>query len=164
MKFAEKYVPLTQITDDAYDCPFSDFPCLKASGLAVGEGEFKCVDLYFPIDDESKEYDLGCVDYNKAIAVYTDKEATFGETVEISDFDAAVEYYAYGYEAEYIITSYDMQQDNKYDTDLVTYCERRLDALCDGEFLAKHDEWTQKDVESASEFFSGMISYIDSLI
>ena len=24
MKFAEKYVPLTQITDDAYDCPFSD--------------------------------------------------------------------------------------------------------------------------------------------
>lgn len=159
MKFAEKYVPLTQITDDAFSCPFSDFPCLKASGLAVGEGEFKCVDLYFPIDDESKEYDLGCVDYTKAIAVYTDKEATFGETVEISDFDAAVEYYAYGYEAEYIITSYDMQQD-KDDTDLVTYCERRLDALCDGEFLAKHDEWTQKDVESAFGFFEDFISFL----
>lgn len=159
MKFAEKYVPLTPITDDAYDCPFSDFPCLKASGLAVGEGEFKCVDLYFPIDDESKEYDLGCVDYTKAIAVYTDKEATFGETVEISDFDAAVEYYAYGYEAEYIITSYDMQQDED-DTDLVTYCERRLDALCDGEFLAKHDEWTQKDVESALGFFEDLISLL----
>ena len=158
MKFAEKYVPLTPITDDVYDCPFSDFPCLRASGLAVGEGEFKCVDLYFPIDDESKEYDLGCVDYTKAIAV--DKGATFGKTVEISDFDDAVEYFAHGSEAEYIITSYDMQQDYKDDTDLVTYCERRLDALCDGEFLAKHNEWTQKDVELAFGFFEDFISFL----
>lgn len=158
MKFAEKYVPLTQITDDAYSCPFSDFPCLKASGLAVGDAEFKFVDLYFPIDDESKENDLGCVDYTKAIAVYTDKGATFGESVEISDFDAAVEYYAQDSEAEYIITSYDMQQD-KDDTDLITYCKRRIDALCDGEFLAKH-EWTQKDVESALGFFEDLISLL----
>ncbi len=147
--FAKKYVPVDEITDDVRECEFCDNDCLRTRGLAVGEdAEAEEVYLYFPIQGPGDDYQSE-VDYEHAIAVYTAADgSSYTREVEIAGYDEAVEWLAGDSGFYRVITAFPQDSD---DDSLLTYCRRRMDALCDGEALS--DDWTEDEVNGAYAFF-----------